>query len=129
MPKTVLVVEDDADTRNIYGTALSECGYRVLMAVHGAEGVALARRFRPDLILMDIRMPVMDGWHAMQYLRSYRYTSAIPVCAMSAYAPEADEADAVERLGFECFLMKPLAPKRIVEEVEVRIGPALGPPN
>ena len=61
VPKTVLIVEDDEDTRTVYADALRERGYRVLTATQGAEGVHLARRHRPDLILLDIRMPVMDG--------------------------------------------------------------------
>lgn len=123
MPKTVLLVEDDPDTRAIYGTALIARGYRVLTATQGAEGVSLARRHRPDIILMDIRMPVMDGWHAMRYLRSYYRTASIPVCAVSAYAPEAEEVAAVEALGFQGFLIKPIPPKELVTEVEDRIGP------
>jgi CheY-like chemotaxis protein len=121
MPKTVLVIEDDEDTREIYARALSHRGYEVLMAKQGAEGVHLARTRAPDLVLLDIRMPVMDGWQAIRYLRSYLETRRIPVCAISAFAPD-DEV--LEELGtpFDCFLTKPLDPKVVVAEIEARIG-------
>ena len=78
MAKTVLIVEDDSDTRDIYQTALTERGYDVLVAIDGAEGVHIARKHHPDLILLDIRMPVMDGWQAVCYLRSFPQTQKIP---------------------------------------------------
>jgi CheY-like chemotaxis protein len=123
MPKTVLIVEDDEDTRSIYSTAIAERGYRVLTASQGAEGVHLARRHRPDLILLDIRMPVMDGWQVMRYLKSFPHTRSIPVCAISAYAPEEEELEQIGQMEFDCFLMKPIDPRDIVAEVEARIGP------
>lgn len=125
MPKIVLIVEDDEDTRGIYGTALAEHGYQVITAVNGAEGVVLARRHRPDVILMDIRMPVMNGYQAIRYLRSYRETANIPVCAISAYAPDEREQKSADELGFNCFLTKPIDPVQVVSEIEQRIGPPL----
>lgn len=123
MPKTVLIVEDDEDTRSIYGTAVSERGYRVLTATHGAEGVHLARRYRPDLILLDIRMPVMDGWQAMRYLKGDLQTRNIPICAISAYSVDDEERQAALRMEFDCVLAKPMDPREVVSEVERLIGP------
>lgn len=117
----MLIVEDNEDTRTIYGAALAERGYRVLAATHGAEGVHIARTRRPDLMLLDIRMPVMNRWAAARYLKSYPETRGIPICAISAYALEAEEDKLVERY-VKCFLMKPVDPRRVVEEVERRIG-------
>lgn len=97
-----------------------------MTATHGAEGVHLARRHRPDLILLDIRMPVMDGWQAVHYLRSFPQTRAIPICAISAYEPEPEELERTRRLQFDCFLTKPMDPRDLVQEIEDRIGPALG---
>lgn len=125
MPKCVLVVEDDEDTRAIYAAALETRGYRVITADHGAEGVHLARLHRPDLILLDIRMPVMNGFQAMRYLRSYRETASIPVCAISAYAPDEHGQREAERMGFYGFLIKPIDPSDVVAEIEERIGPPL----
>lgn len=126
MPKTVLIIEDDADTREIYRSALEDQGYTVVTATQGAEGVHIARRARPELILLDIRMPVLDGWAAARYLKSDPETRNIPICAISAYASENDEAELADRVGFDCFLMKPITPHAVVELVEGRIGPADG---
>lgn len=127
MPRTVLIIEDDEDTRSIYRSALEEQGYRVVTATQGAEGVHLARRTSPDLILLDIRMPVMDGWGAARYLKSDPATRTIPICAISAFEAEDEESETSGRADFDCFLMKPLPLNAIVEEVARRIGPALPP--
>lgn len=123
MPKTVLIVEDDSDTREIYLTALTERGYDVLIATHGAEGVHIARKHHPDLILLDIRMPVMDGWQAVCYLRSFPQTRKIPICGISAYAVEHEELAQMGRVEFESFLTKPIDPRDVVAQVEAMIGP------
>lgn len=124
MQRTVLVIEDDEHTCAVYQMALSTRGYRVMMAAQGAEGVHLARTRRPDLVLLDIRMPVMDGWDALRYLRSYPETSHTPVCAISAFAPTRDELERFSDL--DCFLVKPVDPREIVQMVEDRIGPPCG---
>ena len=96
MPKSILIVDDDEDNRRIYSAALSERGYRVLVAMHGAEGVHLARTHKPALILLDIRMPVMDGWGAIRWLKSYPETRRIPVCAISIRARRGADAESRE---------------------------------
>lgn len=121
-PKTVLIVEDDDDTRTVYADALKNRGYRVVMATQGAEGVHLARRNRPDLILLDIRMPVMDGWEAARYIKSYVATSTVPICAISAYDLEPGEMEESAREYFDCFLMKPISPGAVADEVDRRLG-------
>lgn len=122
MPKTVLIIEDDQDTRSIYETALTERGFRVRTAGQGAEGVHLARTHPPDLILLDIRMPVMDGWGAIRYLKSYPETRQIPICGISAYAPDEEELERAGEAAFDCFLLKPIDPKEVVAQIEARIG-------
>lgn len=124
MAKTVLIIEDDEDTRAIFGAILSERGYEILTASQGAEGVHLARTRRPDLILLDIRMPVMDGWIAIRYLKSYGETLKIPVCAISAFEPDEQELEEVGGMPFDCFLMKPIDPNKVVAEIISRVGPA-----
>lgn len=123
MAKTVLIVEDDEDTRIIYETALVERGFDVLTAAHGAEGVHLARRHRPDVILLDIRMPVMDGWQATCYLRSFPETCRIPVYGISAYSPEHEELAGIGRAEFVSLLTKPMDPRDVVSTIEAHIGP------
>lgn len=122
MPKTILIVEDDEDTRSIYATALTGRGYRVLVATQGAEGVHLARRHHPDLILLDIRMPILNGWGAARYLRADPETRNIPICAISAYEVDDEERELAERVEFDCFLTKPIDPREVVAEVEARVG-------
>ena len=118
--KTVLLVEDDEDTRTIYSLALQERGYRVLTANHGAEGVYLARRYSPDLVLLDIRMPIMDGWHAVEYLKHDVETRSIPVWGISAHFDD----QPAEGSGFSRLIPKPLPPNDMVALVEGFLGPA-----
>lgn len=122
MPKTILVVEDDADSRAIYEEALTERGYRVLTALHGAEGVHLARRHRPDLILMDIRMPVMDGWQAIQYLKADPAISHIPIWGISAYLSDEELEGQPNWLHFDRLISKPVDPGDLADAIEAQIG-------
>lgn len=123
MSKQVLIIEDDEDARIMYQNALKARGYTVTTARQGAEGVHLARKLRPNLILLDIRMPVMNGWQALRYLRSYDETRSIPVCAISAYPREKEEMERLGTMDYDCYLMKPISPRDVVAEVERWIGP------
>jgi CheY-like chemotaxis protein len=129
MPKTVLIVEDDADARSIYEEALKERGYTVLTALHGAEGVHMARRHRPDLILMDIRMPVMDGWQAIQYLKSDPAISHIPIWGISAYLSDEELENQPSWLHFDRLMSKPVDPGSLVNEIEEVLGKPPPPPQ
>jgi two-component system, cell cycle response regulator DivK len=123
MSKTILVVEDDEEVLNIYREVLTARGYRVLTAVHGAEGVTMARRYRPDLMLMDIRMPVMSGWDAIRYVRADPYTSRIPIWALSAYISEQKEAVELPGRGFDRLVEKPINPTDLLALIEEQVGP------
>jgi two-component system, OmpR family, alkaline phosphatase synthesis response regulator PhoP len=129
MPKTVLIVEDDPDARSIYEEALTERGYTVLTALHGAEGVHLARRHRPDLILMDIRMPVMDGWQAIQYLKSDPAISHIPIWGISAYLSDDELESQPSWLHFDRLIAKPVDPGQLTAQIEALIGRPPPPPQ
>lgn len=129
MPKVILIVEDDADARAIYEEILSERGYEVLSATHGAEGVHLARRHRPDLILMDIRMPVMDGWQAIQYMKADATVSHIPIWGVSAYVSDDELASQPNWLHFDRLIPKPIDPVELVAEIEAQIGKPPPPPS
>ncbi|HUE96804.1 MAG TPA: response regulator [Longimicrobiaceae bacterium] len=118
----ILLVEDDSDARTIFGEALTERGYGVLNATQGVEGVHLARRQRPHLILMDLRMPVMDGLEAIRYLKSDERTARILVWGISAYLAEMDESDP-RLMRFDRLLHKPIDPGLLAREVADRFGP------
>ena len=120
--KTVLIVEDQFDNRAIYGEILRHVGYRVLEAPHGAEGVLLAREYAPDLILMDLSMPVLDGWGAIARLKKDASTAEIPVLALSAHVMLEGDFRRAEMAGFVAYLTKPIEPKAVLEEVQDWIG-------
>jgi CheY-like chemotaxis protein len=120
--KTVLIVEDNEDNRLIYSQYLTHGGFRVLEASNGAEGVDVARRERPDIVLMDISMPVMDGLTATRVLKADEALRSIPVIALTAHAMASDEAMAREA-GCDGYISKPVMPKDVRAEVERWIGP------
>src|SRR5688572_17743123 len=84
--KTVLLVEDNEDNRIVYSTILRHFGYSVTEALNGEEGIAKARAEKPDLILMDISIPIIDGWEATQVLKHDPSTRDIPIIALTAHA-------------------------------------------
>lgn len=122
--KSVLLVEDQHDNRVIYRTILEFAGFGVYEATNGEEGVQSAREHRPDLILMDLSMPVLDGWGAVRLLKSDPDLAGIPVCAVSAHVPLEGDAERAKEAGFECYLTKPVEPREVLAEVERRIGSA-----
>jgi CheY-like chemotaxis protein len=122
-PKTVLLVEDNEDNLVVYRTILEHVGFRVLEARDGEEGVSRARQFRPDLILMDISIPKLDGWEATQRLKADPNTNFIPIIALTAHALEEDRQKALQ-VGCDGYLAKPVEPRRVVQEVERFVGPA-----
>lgn len=119
--KTVLLVEDNEDNRIVYSTILQHFGYVVMEALNGEEGIAKARAEHPDLILMDISIPVIDGWEATQVLKRDPETRAIPIIALTAHALASDREKAME-VGCDSYLAKPCEPKAVVSEVERFIG-------
>ena len=119
--KKVLIVEDNEDTRRIYALVLEHFGYEAHEAVHGGEGVEAARRLGPDLILMDLSMPIMDGWQANEALKSEARTASIPVVMVTAHGGTVTPDEAL-RAGFAGFLPKPIDTRRLVQEVERLIG-------
>jgi two-component system, cell cycle response regulator DivK len=94
--KTVLLVEDNEDNRIVYSTILRHFGYTVTEALNGEEGIAKARGERPDLILMDISIPIIDGWEATQVLKHDPATRDIPIIALTAHALASDREKAME---------------------------------
>lgn len=119
--KTVLLVEDNEDNRIIYATALRYAGYDVLEAVTGTQGVQHARDDRPDLILMDISVPEIDGWEATAILKADPLTRHIPIVAVTAHALP-DDAERSRRAGCDGYLAKPISPALLLAEVDRRFG-------
>lgn len=118
---TVLIVDDNESSRRMYAKALQHYGYRVLQAADGADGVRTARAEVPDVILMDIAMPVLDAWGALRLLKASPETAEIPVVALTGFTSPGDRAGALEA-GFTSFLPKPCEPRRVLEEVRRLTG-------
>jgi two-component system cell cycle response regulator DivK len=125
--QTLLLVEDNEDNRIIYSTVLRHVGYEVVEAYDGVEAIALARSLHPDLILMDISIPEMDGWEATRRLRLDPDTRSIPIIALTAHAL-ADDRERATAVGFTAYLAKPVEPRAVVAEVRRWIGGGAGAP-
>ncbi len=126
---TILLVEDNADNRDIYRTVLEHFGYDVVEAYDGEMGIRLAQERRPDLILMDISIPKIDGWEATKILKADPETAGIPIIALTAHALTTDRERARE-IGCDGYLAKPVEPRRVVEEVQRHLqNPASADPS
>jgi len=119
--QTLLLVEDNEDNRIIYCTVLRHHGYEVIEAQDGIQAVELAQSQQPDLILMDISIPRMDGWEATRILRNDPRTKSIPIIALTAHAL-ADDRERASELGFSSYLAKPIEPRFVVAEIRRWIG-------
>lgn len=125
--QTVLLVEDNEDNRIIYSTVLRHLGYGVVEALDGVKAIELARSVKPDIILMDISIPEIDGWEATRILRQDPETRDIPIVALTAHAL-ADDRERATSLGFSSYLAKPVEPRAVVAEVRRWIGEGTGAP-
>ena len=115
--QTVLLVEDNYDNRVIYATFLTHTGFRVIEAADGEQGIALARAEQPDVVLMDVSIPLVDGWEATRRLKADPVTAHIPVIALTAHALASDRERALE-VGCDDYLPKPVDPRAVAEAVE-----------
>ena len=116
MPK-ILLVEDNEMNRDMLSRRLERKGYEVSIAMDGQEGVDRAREIMPDLILMDMSLPVLDGWEATRRLKAAPETSGIPIIALTAHAMAGDEQKAREA-GCDDFDTKPVELPRLLEKIE-----------
>jgi CheY-like chemotaxis protein len=112
----VLVVDDYEDAREMYAEYLQYSGFRVAEARNGMEAMEKAFELRPDLILMDLSLPVMDGWEATRRLKADARTKAIPVVALTGHAL-AGHSDGARKAGCDAFVTKPCLPDALVMEV------------
>jgi two-component system cell cycle response regulator DivK len=116
MPNRILVVEDDADNRRIVVKVLTLDGYETLEAEDGPAAIEMARSVHPDLILMDLALPKVDGWEACRQLKADTRTADIPIIALTAFAMRGDEERA-RQAGCDEYLSKPCRPQTIRETV------------
>jgi CheY-like chemotaxis protein len=117
----ILLVEDNEMNRDMLGRRLQRRGHEVLIAVDGAEGVAMAQADAPDLILMDMILPVMDGWEATRRLKSASDTRSIPVIALTAHAMSGDREKAIEA-GCDDYDTKPVEFDRLLAKIEALLS-------
>lgn len=113
----VLVVDDFEDNRAMYAEYLAHSGYRVEQAANGEEAVEITRRLKPDVVVMDLSLPIMDGWEATRQLKAEEGTRHIPVIALTGHALAGHSRGAREA-GCDAFLAKPCLPEKLVAKVE-----------
>jgi CheY-like chemotaxis protein len=119
----ILLVEDNEMNRDMLSRRLTRKGYEVVIAVDGQQGVDLARSEAPDLILMDMSLPVLDGWEATRQLKAAPETQAMPVIALTAHAMAGDREKAMDA-GCDDFDTKPIEFPRLLEKIETLLGKA-----
>jgi CheY-like chemotaxis protein len=117
----ILLVEDNAMNRDMLSRRLARKGYEVAIAIDGQQGIDMARSETPDLILMDMSLPVVDGWEATRQLKSAPETQSIPVIALTAHAMAGDREKAVEA-GCNDYDIKPIELPRLLEKIEALLG-------
>ena len=120
MPR-ILLVEDNEMNRDMLSRRLARKKYEVLVAVDGKEGVVMAGSVAPDLILMDMSLPVMDGWEATRQLKASPETKAIPIIALTAHAMSGDREKAMEA-GCDDYDTKPIELPRLLAKMEALLG-------
>ena len=117
----ILLVEDNEMNRDMLSRRLIRKGYEVVVSEDGAKGVAMAASEHPDLILMDMSLPVLDGWEAARKLRQAPETAAIPIIALTAHAMAGDRNKALEA-GCDDYDTKPIELPRLLEKIQRLLG-------
>jgi CheY-like chemotaxis protein len=117
----VLLVEDNEMNRDMLSRRLEKRGFEIVLAADGEQGVDLAATSNPDLILLDMSLPVMDGWEAARHLKANGETAAIPIIALTAHALAGDQEKALEA-GCDDYDTKPVDLKRLLGKIEGLLG-------
>ena len=117
MSKRILVVEDQDDNMQILRDLLDDAGYEIIEARDGAEGVTAAKAERPDLILMDIQLPVLDGYEATRQIKAVPELRTTPIIVVTSYALSGDEAKAREA-GCDGYIPKPYSPRQLLVKIK-----------
>jgi len=118
---TLLLVEDNVDNRDMLARRLMRKGYDVRLAANGLEGVEQAQAIHPDLILMDLSMPVLDGWEAIRRIRTDLSLRAIPIIALTGHAMK-DDRDRALAAGADEYMAKPLDFTSLLNVIQQRVG-------
>ncbi len=126
MMAKILLVEDNELNRDMLMRRLEKKGYRVVIAVDGKAGLALGQSEAPDLILMDMSLPVLDGWEATRQLKSSPQTRSIPIIALTAHAMSADRSKAIEA-GCDDYDTKPVDLSRLLGKIELLLNRCTSP--
>ncbi|MGD9739536.1 MAG: response regulator [Bauldia sp.] len=121
MAKTVLVVEDNELNMKLFHDLLEASGYATIQTRSGLDAIGLARRYRPDLILMDIQLPEVSGLEVTKWIKEDDELRAIPIIAITAFAMKGDE-DRIREGGCEAYLSKPISIAKFIETVKAYIG-------
>jgi CheY-like chemotaxis protein len=121
----VLLVEDNETNRDMLSRRLVRRGFEVVFAVNGKQGVDLARSEKPDIILMDMSLPIMDGWEATRCVKSDDATRSVPVIGLTAHAMSGDREKAIEA-GCDDYDTKPVELDRLIGKIERLLGAAKG---
>jgi two-component system cell cycle response regulator DivK len=116
MRKRILVVEDHEDNRQILRDLLASAGYEMIEAENGEEGVAAATAEQPDLILMDIQLPILDGYEATRRIKADPALKAIPIIVVTSYALSGDE-DKARAAGCDAYVAKPYSPRLLLARI------------
>jgi two-component system cell cycle response regulator DivK len=116
MSKRILVVEDQEDNRRILHDLLTSAGYEIIQAENGKEAMAAAARERPDLILMDIQLPLLDGYEATRRIKADPALRAIPIIVVTSYALSGDETKA-RAAGCDAYVTKPYSPRALLAKI------------
>jgi two-component system cell cycle response regulator DivK len=116
MTKRVLLVEDNPHNRKIFSGMLTHSGFEVVEAEDGHQAIAEMAKQLPDIVLMDLSIPGIDGWEVTRRFKADARTKAVPIIALTAHAMRGDEERA-RAAGCDHYLAKPVSPKKVVEEV------------
>src|SRR5512144_1051898 len=122
----ILLVEDNDLNRDMLSRRLQRKGHEVLMAADGMQGILMAESETPDLILLDMSLPVIDGWEAARRLKASPATSGVPIVALTAHAMSGDREKAIAA-GCDDYDTKPVDLARLLEKIEAQLGRAAGP--
>jgi two-component system cell cycle response regulator DivK len=116
MSKRILVIEDQDDNRQILRDLLTNADFEVIEAVDGEAGLAAAAAYRPDLILMDIQLPILDGYEATRRIKADAVLRAIPIIAVTSYGLAGDAGKA-RAAGCDAYISKPYSPRQLLAKV------------
>jgi two-component system cell cycle response regulator DivK len=121
MTQRILVVEDQEDNRRIIRDLLTSVGYELIEALDGEAGVRLAKEHRPDLILMDIQLPGLDGYEATRRIKADPELGAIPIVVVTSYALSGDDRKA-KAAGCDAYVAKPFSPRHLLATIRKFLG-------